>query len=38
MYKETPLVEGRQVTLHVEEPLAYIRRDVEVHDLYLDAK
>ena len=35
MYKETPLEEDRQVTIHVEEPLAFVRRDVEVHDLHL---
>lgn len=35
--KETPLPEDRLVTVEVEQPVAYLRRDVEVHNLYLDA-
>jgi hypothetical protein len=38
MYSEKPLEEDRQVTIHVEEPVAYLQRDVEVHDLYLEGK
>jgi hypothetical protein len=34
-YSRDPLPEGRSVTIEVEEPLAYLRRDVEVGDIYL---
>ncbi len=38
VYSQTPLPGGRQVTIRVEEPIAYLRRDVAVRDLYLDAR
>jgi hypothetical protein len=35
-YSREPLPEERPVTIEVREPLAYLRRDVEVPDLHLD--
>jgi hypothetical protein len=37
-YSATPLEAERQVTIEVEEPLAYLRREVEVRDIRLNAK
>ncbi len=38
MYSETPLPADRPVTIQVEEPVAHLRREVEVDNLYLDAR